>query len=107
MLPPLPHSVHLEVKPYNCNSCSQCFTTSRNRKRHIDIVHLKVTPHKCTDCEMAFYEKTDLKNHIDIKHLRLKPFRKFTCTESGKLFFQNANFAFLLIFALYLIMLFR
>lgn len=107
MFPPLPHSVHLKVKLYNCNSCSQCFTTSRNRKRHIDIVHLKVKPHKCIDCDMAFYVKTDLKNHIDIKHLRLKHFRKFTFTESEKLFFQNANFTFLLIVGLYLIMLFR
>lgn len=56
---------------FNCNYCSQSFTTVSSQKRH-ERKHTGETPWACEYCDKRFYRKDDLNLHC-LKHSGQKP----------------------------------
>ena len=73
------HSVHEEIKPFQCKVCD--YKTSRNfdLKKHTDSVHEGIKPFKCNICEYECARNDRLKKHIDSVHEGIKPFKCKIC----------------------------
>ncbi|KAH8387699.1 hypothetical protein KR093_008946 [Drosophila rubida] len=55
-------AVHLKLKPFNCQYCSESFA-SRKTLRHHEYIHTGEKPYVCQVCGQAFRQQTCLKNH--------------------------------------------
>ncbi|XP_054728998.1 zinc finger protein ZFP2-like [Anastrepha obliqua] len=54
--------VHMKLKPFECQYCSECFA-SRRTLRHHEYIHTGEKPYVCDVCGQAYRQQTRLKNH--------------------------------------------
>jgi len=66
---------HNDIRPFACETCGQCYHTSRDLKSHMKVHTL---PYKCTICEKSFSAKCILDDHIR-KHAGEKLGCRFGC----------------------------
>lgn len=55
-------AVHMKLKPFECQYCSECFA-SRKTLRHHEYIHTGEKPYVCDVCGQAYRQQTCLKNH--------------------------------------------
>ena len=72
-------TVHLKVKPYNCDTCEMSFFKKSQLKRHTKAAHFK-NGYKCGHCHKSFSQKSSLEKHMKLKHPKL--FKCETCEMS-------------------------
>ena len=103
------HTVHLKIRPFECEQCQKSFIKKNHLKDHINAIHLKIKPYECHQCKMSFAQKSQLNTHVKIHqeikahkcqycnklfsrkhnlsghvervHLKIKPLKKFLCNE--------------------------
>ncbi|XP_037938463.1 zinc finger protein 724-like [Teleopsis dalmanni] len=64
-------AVHMKLKPFECQYCSECFA-SRKTLRHHEYIHTGEKPYVCDICGQAYRQQTCLKNHRK-SHEKLTP----------------------------------
>ncbi|GJQ86430.1 hypothetical protein Trydic_g10337 [Trypoxylus dichotomus] len=75
----------LAEKKYECEYCSNTFTTKTYRDSHMKA-HLGEKKFKCTMCDKAFSWKSHLTEHMKFHNGTSK---KFVCPECGRAFIRN------------------
>lgn len=55
-------AVHMKLKPFECQYCSECFA-SKKTLRHHEYIHTGEKPYVCDVCGQAYRQQTCLKNH--------------------------------------------
>ncbi|XP_054086725.1 zinc finger protein 726 isoform X2 [Zeugodacus cucurbitae] len=55
-------AVHMKLKPFECQYCSECFA-SRKTLRHHEYIHTGEKPYVCDVCGQGYRQQTCLKNH--------------------------------------------
>ncbi|XP_039960421.1 zinc finger protein 287-like [Bactrocera tryoni] len=55
-------AVHMKLKPFECQYCSECFA-SRKTLRHHEYIHTGEKPYVCDVCGQAYRQQTSLKSH--------------------------------------------
>ena len=85
-------SAHGGILPFKCGheGCEKRFTSTSNRKKHIEAVHLNLRNHNCCFCEKGFKNSSALRVHLislHPEHFQNRP--KFVCNVCGKVFTQK------------------
>lgn len=72
-------TVHLGMRPWQCEFCGVSFGQKGSLTRHISAVHLKKRPHQCERCPKAFGEHWTLLVHVRNVHEGLRPHSCHLC----------------------------
>ncbi|EIW76166.1 hypothetical protein CONPUDRAFT_84837 [Coniophora puteana RWD-64-598 SS2] len=58
---------HVNIRPYSCDFCGQCFLRKNERKRH-EVAHQKLRSHECHVCKKTFVRQDLVKRHLRQQH---------------------------------------
>ena len=72
----------MEPLPCPYAACGRCFTTSYNRKKHVEACHLKLRPYTCPLCSKTFPYKHSLNYHLKLHGRQERAGRDIELTES-------------------------
>ncbi|KAG6460988.1 hypothetical protein O3G_MSEX012349 [Manduca sexta] len=73
-------TMHVKLKPFECNVCHKRFTQQGGVLQHMRM-HTGDRPFPCTFCPKAFTQKSGLEQHLRI-HTKVKPYRCVVCSKS-------------------------
>ena len=66
-------SVHLDIKPFQCQICSSRFTQKSDLKKHY-YIHSGEKPYLCLTCKKTFSQSSNLYRHIKTRH-KIQPIK--------------------------------
>lgn len=74
-------NIHLKLKPYKCEHCSEAFRSGANLRLH-RIRHTDPDRFKCNECQTSFVTKQALQKH-NRRHTEDPEIRPFACDYPG------------------------
>ena len=80
--------LHDNMRKFQCELCSQRFTTNANLEQHIRGVHDKVKPFTCHVCKHSFASRSNLQTHSDSRHSG--KIKRFSCGHCKKRFWKRS-----------------
>ncbi|CDF36227.1 unnamed protein product [Chondrus crispus] len=95
-------TVHLKLKPFQCDHCSQSFGYKNHLKRH-QIIHQRGKDLKCRICSLQFKGQAQLTKHVQLEHQQGSPDSQggyhssvadrphISCDDCGTRFSQRSN----------------
>lgn len=75
---------HTDIKPFQCNYCSQTFRRPYLLDTHIRSSHPGVIAFECDICQEGFHTLTDMKRHKKQQHKNSKDYKCTICDKSYK-----------------------
>lgn len=74
-------NIHLKLKPYKCEFCSEAFRSGANLRLH-RVRHTDPNRYRCNDCQTSFVTKQALQKHLR-RHTEDPEIRPFACDFPG------------------------
>ncbi|XP_053949258.1 zinc finger protein 62-like [Anastrepha ludens] len=81
--------VHMKLKPFKCQYCSECFAI-RKTLRHHEYIHTGEKPYVCDVCGQAYRHQSCLKNHRE-SHERINVDNVISTNSNGTLMNSDLN----------------
>ena len=69
-----------------CHLCEKRFVTSRDLKKHVDIVHGQKGEFKCDSCDKVYGNLVYLQVHVKRKHVMVEDKKDYKCGSCDKVF---------------------
>lgn len=79
------HTQHIQL-PLACTHCEKRFAIRRDLDRHMNRVHLNIKPYTCDSCDRTYTDSWSLKNHKKTVHEGYKKPLMYPCSMCDKVF---------------------